>query len=155
MRLIASMFLLISLGTAQQNNKCVCQMEPNESPVLGNVDTGLMKGGRFRILHGRVLYPNGEPVENAIVEVFTYPKGIDNQYLRAHLLNSRDRKTACMTGENGRFCFTGLSSGKYLLRIGTRRPDQGFSAILIAATVDLREAYNPKRGLEVYLAQSI
>ena len=50
-------------------------------------------------------FADGTPLADALVEVFTDPKKSEGQ-----------RVAACRTGPDGKFCFSGLASGKYELR---------------------------------------
>ena len=82
-----------------------------------------MNGKRVRELRGVVLYPNGKVMKDAVVEVYENPVKVsaeDVTYKTVKRITSVDRKVACITATDGRFCFKHLRPGKYLLRVGHR-----------------------------------
>jgi len=81
-----------------------------------------------RRIQGMVLDSNGAPVNEAVVEVYKYSGG-------ERTFGSKERQAACLTDRNGSFCFTGLPSGLYLLRIGTRR-SEGFNEVYVKVKLD-------------------
>ena len=150
--LLTSFLIWASLFGSISTSDCCCRKAPNESPVLGNVPV-VATGGTVRVVRGKVLYPNGEIVKGAIVEVFDNFLGTDDWQNADHeAITARPRRAVCATGDDGSFCFANLPPGRYLIRAGARSPDQGFSAVSMFVRVTRRGS---RRGLEIQLGQSI
>src|SRR5436190_24116492 len=75
-------------------------------------------------IHGRVFFPNLEPMEDIILEVYRY-NGESSYQEISQVMQEQKRIAACLTGADGKFSFARLKPGKYLLRAGTRHP-KGF-----------------------------
>jgi|SRR5215475_7548692 len=85
----------------------------NEFILIPDIKVKRIAGKVFRQLSD---YPENE----AIVEVFNYSSSsLDYKDVQNALV--KKRRAACMTGENGVFCFNKLPPGRYLLRAGTRK----------------------------------
>ena len=156
MNIFAILMLLIPLAAPLPSSKCQCRKVKDETPVLGTVFVA-MNGGRVRKLQGVVLYPNGDIMKDAIVEVFENRSKADDENIspaEVSLSTNRKRKAACMTGEDGRFCFSNLPPGRYLLRVGHRNDGQ-FSAIRVVVTLDPRGRNSSNADLKIELALSI
>jgi hypothetical protein len=144
--------LILSIGGGSAASDCRCAAAPDKAPVLGNVPVRAT-GGTVRRISGKVLYPSGEPVKHAIVEVFdNFLETDDWENADYEKLTARPRRIACVTSADGSFCFSNLPSGRYLLRAGTSGPDQGISAMRMFVRLSPR---GNKRRLRVHLAQSI
>lgn len=64
-----------------------------------------------------MFYPNGEIVKGAVVEVFdTFLETDDWQNADYEAITNRPRRTACVTGDDGNFCFADLPPGRYLIK---------------------------------------
>jgi protocatechuate 3,4-dioxygenase beta subunit len=101
-------------------------------------------------IKGRVIYPDGEPVNDAVVELFDYEDRDARPY---QITQFQKRRAACLTGKDGRFCFTNLSSGLYALRIGTRTP-AGMNEAHVKVNLDRRwwrRWLRPGKDIDVYL----
>lgn len=67
-----------------------------------------MNGKRVREIRGVVLLPNGEVLTDAVVEVYENSLKVSAEnvtYETVSQITSVDRKAACLTAKNGRFCF--------------------------------------------------
>lgn len=116
-----------------------------------------MNGGRVKAVRGIVLYPNGEVMEDAVVEVFECPLKVNAAnytYKDVERVTNVKRKTACRTAKNGRFCFNNLRPGKYLLRIGHQYDGQ-ISAVHVIVVVDPNARRGSKSDLRIELQMSI
>jgi hypothetical protein len=148
--------LILSFGTGMaQRPNCRCRKVPNDMSINeGNVDD-LMTGGKIKKLHGKVLYPNGEIVKNAIIEVYdNFTKLDDWKKINKYEITSRPLRIACMTDDDGNFCISGIPSGKYLLKVGIHE-NIGISAIYVLVTVDSKGRRSSNKKLEISLPQSI
>ena len=56
--------------------------------------------------------------QDVVVEVYNYP-GRDDSYEAVKQALQTKRIAACVTGEDGKFTFSGVKPGKYLLLLGT------------------------------------
>ena len=96
-------------------------------------------------------------MENAVVEVFENPLKVaagDYTYKDIERITSVDRKVACLTARNGRFCFRNLRPGKYLLRIGHAYDGQ-VSAVHVIVVVDPKGRHSSRSALRIELPLSI
>ena len=148
--------LIVILLVFSVNNSfasdCGCKVAQNQRPVLGNVPV-VATGGNVRVIRGHLFYPNGEPVKGGIVEVFdSFLQTDDWEHADHEKVTARPRRIACLTAADGSFCFSGLRSGRYLLRAGRVGPDQGFSAMRMFVRVTRKGSRKP---LRMELAQSI
>ena len=156
MNICAILALLILLAVPLPSSKCRCRKVKDESPVLGTV-FATMNGGRVRKLQGTVFSPSGNVMEDAIVEVYDNRSNADDEYISYEAVKESTnlkRKTACMTGEDGRFCFTSLPPGRYLLIVGHRNDSQ-FSAMRVVVTLDPRGTKSSNEDLKIELVLSI
>jgi len=150
-RVFIVIVLLILVGDSTASD-CRCRVAQDQRPVLGNVPL-VATGGNVRAIRGRLFYPNGEPVKGAIVEVFVNSLETDDwEHADYEKVTARPRKIACLTSADGSFCFSGLRSGRYLLRAGLVGVDQGFSAMRMFVRVTPKGSTKP---LRMELAQSI
>ena len=151
-KILAILIILFASGTSSWSSNCRCRVASDEHPVLGNV-AARANGGTVRVVRGKVVYPNGKPVNDAIVEVFdNFLRTADWQTGDYSQIENRQRKLACLTNRNGMFCIPRLPPGRYLLRIGMRGTDQGISAVRMFVTV---KRNGRARLPHAYLAQSI
>ena len=68
-------------------------------------------------LFGTVLFPNREPAGDIVIELY---RRVGKQSFQETM--KQVRLTACVTANNGKFSFLQLQPGRYLLRVGTRKP---------------------------------
>ena len=93
-------------------------------------------------IKGKVVAPNEEPVEGALVEVFN-----DDGSTRTPTSQKQQRVAACRVGEKGKFCFNGLKPGKYILAIG----HQGFNITFFSVTLNPSHKKSSNKSLIVEL----
>ncbi len=111
---------LILVSLLSGSSQCNCKTVPANETSHGANEFILIDELKVNGIAGKVLLPDEEPVNEAIVEVFNYSSSSTDHKDVDSALNS-ERRTACMTGENGAFCFNKLPPGRYLLRAGTRK----------------------------------
>jgi hypothetical protein len=139
--------ILVSLlsGSSQCNYKTV----PANETSQGANEFILIDELKVNGIAGKVLLPDEEPVNEAIVEVFNYSSSsTDHKDVDAAL--TKKRRAVCITGENGAFCFNKLPPGRYLLRAGTRK-SVGINQIHAIITVLPNNQKAPTGGLELRL----
>ena len=129
MSLISLILISFLSGSSQSDCKTVLT---NEAPHGAN-EFILISGIKVNRIAGKVLLPNEEPVNEAIVEVFNYSSS-STDYKAVDAALYYKRRAACLTGENGAFCFNKLPPGRYLLRAGTSKPE-GMNRIHAIVTV--------------------
>ena len=130
MNLFLTVSFLLILSTFSSSSNCSCIKTVSETPKLGTVFS-MMNGKRVKELRGVVLYPNGEVMSDAVVEVYENRLPVSDgnlSYEDVKRITSVATKAACITAKDGRFCFKYFRPGRYLLRIG-HRYDSQFSAM--------------------------
>jgi uncharacterized GH25 family protein len=90
--------------------------------------------GTVKRIRGKILTPLDEPINEAVVEIYEYTDA-DKNLDAYHIVNSKERRAACLTDKKGNFCFTNLPSGIYAIRAGTRQPS-GFQEVFIKVRLD-------------------
>ena len=134
MKIVLVLLLIVLGGVPAGERKCTCvkaddDVVPHGANELIEYDSGTLKS-----IHGRVALPNGEPVDHAVIEV--YEASNAHRDKSAHeITTTEQRKFACLTDENGRFCLSDLPSGWYVLRIGTTQPS-GVNEVLVKVRLD-------------------
>ena len=114
---VSTVFLCIvtAMQLSAQCRRATHEQTPSGANLFELEDTQTVS----KIL-GRVLLPDGSAGEDVVVEIFRYAGGENYQDIEKAL--QRKRIKACVTGEDGRFSFSGLKPGRYLLRAGTLPP---------------------------------
>jgi len=109
----------------------------------------------FGRIHGKIFFPNyrveagREPARDIVVEIYKH-RGGDTSAEANDTLRTKKRLAACLTGADGRFSFTGLKHGRYLLRAGTRARDQ-FNEVNVILTLSPGNRRRSLKGLEIVL----
>src|SRR5262245_41864499 len=103
MRLFVLTLMLIFCGVAQKEQDCKClPVKPNENTYWGGNELIVYKEGAIlKSLGGIVLAPNGEPMSNALAEVFSPPGSRLSEYRPPTKKESR-RIAACKTDAQGK-----------------------------------------------------
>jgi hypothetical protein len=71
----------------------------------------------YRELRGTVQLHEGQPIANALLEVFDKPEYLlDRSIDSANNRPKQRRLAACVASADGKFCFRNLANGKYELR---------------------------------------
>ena len=138
--------LILILGNGS-NNSCVCRPAVADDSAHGANESIQYTAKSVREIRGNVTLPNGEPISEAVIEVYEY--SVSDKKLPVYVVeNSKKRKTACLTDERGEFCIPRLSAGKYLLKVGTRSAVGINNAYII---VNLIPNLDSRRKLEISL----
>ncbi|HEX8456456.1 MAG TPA: carboxypeptidase-like regulatory domain-containing protein [Pyrinomonadaceae bacterium] len=94
----------------------------------------------YKSLRGVVHLPNDDrPMNDVLVELFTRPAGKSKK---------QHRIKACLTGEDGRFCFRGVSKGKCELRVSK---NGGFEITHVYVVVDPKNRKSTDQEMNVIL----
>jgi uncharacterized GH25 family protein len=125
--------MLVFLGIVSQQPKCHCQLAQADDRAHGANQTIVLSHKTVKRISGRVLYQDGTPVSQAVVEVY---ENADSDKVDAYrTTRTKERRAACLADESGRFCFRDLPSGRYLVRAGTRT-SAGMQEIIVKVTLD-------------------
>ena len=137
---------LVSIIGNGPNNSCSCRPAAANDFPHGANEVIQSTAKPVKQLRGNVMLQNGEPISEAVVEVYDY-SGRDKR-LPYGPESLKKRKAACLTDEKGEFCFTRLPAGKYVLKVGTQAPAGiNYSFVIVNLIPDLRS----RRKLEISL----
>ncbi len=123
-------------GVSSQKPKCLSKPAGEQDHPHGANEVIEIRGGTVRNIQGRISYQNGEPIEEAVVEVYDI-SGSDRDIDPYHFVQSAKRRAAYLTDADGHFCMTGLPSGMYLLRAGTNE-SEGWQEIYVRVRLERR-----------------
>jgi hypothetical protein len=141
---------LILVSLLSGSSQCNCKTVPANETSHGANESTLIDKLKVKRIAGKVLLPDEEPVNEAIVEVFNYSSS-STDYKDVDAALTKKRLAACMTGENGAFCFNKLPPGRYLLRAGTRK-SAGINQIHAIITVLPNNQKAPTEEIELRLS---
>ena len=128
--------LLLLVATYTSDQSCSCQKASADDLPHGANETIEYAETTVKRVAGRVVNPLEEPVEAAVVEIYEIPSA-NNRLKSYELVGERQRKIACITSEDGSFCFPDLPSGHYLIRAGTGH-SAGMNEVFMKVKVDRR-----------------
>ena len=135
-KLVPLILSFVLFGASPQKPECPSQAASERDRPHGANETIQIRGGTVKKLRGRVSYPTGDPVPQAVVEAYDYPDA-DKEVEPYRVVEMKKRRAACLTDDNGYFCFTDIPSGRYVLLAGTREAD-GMQAIYVTVSLDRR-----------------
>ena len=99
----------------------------------------------YRELRGTVQLREGQPVENALVEIFDKPEYLlDHSIASANNRPKQRRLASCVASADGKFCFRNLANGKYELRSSS---GDGVNVTHVYVVIDKQSG--EKKGLVV------
>ena len=116
---LASLTLSASLPAA---NECKSRHASGKESTRpgGNEMVVFVEEKSYRELRGTVKMHEGQPVENALVEIFDKPEYLlDHSIVTANNRPKQRRLAACVASADGKFCFPNLANGKYELRLSS------------------------------------
>ena len=141
---------LILVSLLSGSPQCNCKTVPANETSHGANEFVLHADIKVNRIAGKLLLA-GDPVNEAIIEVFNYPSSsTDYKDVNAALYYYKKRRAACLTGEDGAFCFNKFPPGSYLLRAGTRK-SSGINQIHAIITVLPKNQKAPTGELELRL----
>ena len=141
-------FALLLFGAVLTKNQCTCRPALEQDWAHGANESVEIRGVTVKRIKGRVLDPHGGPIGDAIVEVFDYLSA-DEKQSGYQVAESKKRRAACLADADGQFCFSDLPGGKYVLKVGTRKPDGTNNTYMI---VNLsRHCWRKSRNVEIRL----
>jgi protocatechuate 3,4-dioxygenase beta subunit len=137
---------LISIIGNGPDNSCSCRPAAADDFPHGANEVIQSTARPVKQLRGNVMLQNGQPVSEAVVEVYDYSGRDKKRPYEPE--SSKKRKAACLTDEKGEFCFTRLPAGNYLLKVGTQASAGiNYSFVIVTLSPHLRSS----RKLEISL----
>jgi hypothetical protein len=121
------LLVLLSPLSALSGGPCTCRRVPATEITRhgGNETIEVTVEKVHRALAGVVRLNDDEPVADTLVEVFRHVEGKG--------LRKPRRVAACLTDEDGKYCFGFLPPGKYKMRVSR---EHGFNITHLYVTVD-------------------
>mgnify|MGYP000432145361 CR=1 FL=1 len=119
MKLLIILFIFSSLANLSQKEDCKCSLPSSDIKThWGQENVIIKRPESFRFLHGKVTKSGDEkPLEGVLVEVYDKPEGLLLGWKEREANKPNQRKiAACITGNDGEFCFDKIPPGKYELR---------------------------------------
>jgi hypothetical protein len=140
MRTTFFLALLVLSTPPRVRSDCKCAQPDKKETTRwgGNEVVVIVEETSVKRLQGTVKGPDGTPIAEALVEIFTHP-----EFLLSDLPNSnsqrpeQQRVAACVTEKDGKFCFRRVPPGTYELRSSI---STGWDVTKVHLTVD------PKKG---------
>ena len=129
-------------SVALPHGNCRCRKATaDDETIWGHIANQYTEERPVRSIEGEVRDVLGGAIEEALVEVFA-----DDGNLLTPTSRHR-RVAACRVGADGKFCFTGIKEGKYILAVGAT----GFNISLISVTLRPKNRRSSGKGLQVSL----
>lgn len=113
------LFILSCLGSLLQKDDCKCSPPaPGVKTSWGQENVIIKRDEPFKFLHGKItVSSDGKPLAGVLVEVYDKPEGLLLGWKERAVRKRKQRKiAACVTGNDGEFCFDKIPTGKYELR---------------------------------------
>ena len=144
MKLIIAILVIHTIGSAAlPQGNCRCRKATaDDQTIWGHIANQYEEERPVRSIHGTVRNPVDYPIEGALVEVLP-----DDGKDSTPTSNSHRRVAACRVGADGKFCFTGVKPGKYILAVGA----QGFNISFVSVTLSPKNRRSSGKGIQVSL----
>ena len=113
LRLIVKLGLVFAFTVSLAECK---KADPKDVPYGAN-ELIEMRPQHLSHVRGTIFFPDKTPAADVVIEVYR-PIG----KLNPSSTVEQPRITACITGNDGKFSFSDLKSGEYVLHVGTRAP---------------------------------
>lgn len=144
LKLIVAILVIPTIGSAAlQQRNCRCRKATaDDQTIWGHIANQYEEERPVRSIQGTVLDPVDSPIEGALVEVFP-----DDGKDSTPTSFSHRRVAACRVSADGKFCFTRVKPGKYILAVGAR----GFNINFVSVTLSPKNRRSSGKGLQVSL----
>ncbi len=153
MNLLTTLLTIMSLTISFQQTKCQCEKVSKEETTYWGWQKVILRGETvIGKIYGQALDPLDKPMSGVLVEVFSDPDVLlmEPSPEREKRERNQRRIAACKTGQNGKFCFAGISLGRYELRCSKK----GYDAPQMIIMLDPKTNRRSSRGITVSLPVS-
>lgn len=121
MKLLMASIIVSGLITFQPQEGCRCVPATKDETTRwgGNQSIVIKEEKVYKRLFGTVTYAlvDEPPISDALVEVYTQPDNLLSSATESEKKKKQRRIAACVTGEDGKFCFGFIKAGKYEMRV--------------------------------------
>jgi hypothetical protein len=146
------LFIIMTFcGFAHKEQDCKCIPAKTDETTYwgGNELIAYKEEANLKSLSGTVLLPPGEPMQGALVEVFSPPGDMLSQVHPPPKKEPR-RVAACKTDAKGRFCFQKIAIGTYELRIS--KDEYGaWNPTHILITINPKDRKSVRKQIEIWM----
>jgi protocatechuate 3,4-dioxygenase beta subunit len=111
-----------------------------------NEDWVIVERRKHAGITGMVRDVNGQVISDVLVEVFDHPEHLLLSYQNIEKQKAQRRVAACVIGNDGRFCFANIPTGKYEVRFSK---NGGWNHTSMYVVVAPRNPKATKRGIEI------
>jgi hypothetical protein len=136
--------IVLAASPHAQYGQSDCKRSSMRSPIQSigaNESVQYSSVHRVKKISGKVSYLNGEPILNAIIDVYRVRSFTQNRSpFPSELVKDGSVAKSYSVDKKGRFCLIGLPNGYYILRIGTDQT--GFKHLYIK--VRKKSSYSSK-----------
>jgi hypothetical protein len=137
-KLLLSSIVFALIVVSLPERRCSCQKALEQDLPHGANETVEYGEKTVKTIRGRVTDPLGAVLpDGVVVEVFEMASA-DRKLSPTKIVTERERRTACVTANDGTFCFADLPSGWYLVRAGTRSSHAGMNEVYLKVKLDRR-----------------
>ena len=151
MKLFLASLIFISLLTFQPQGSCRCVPATDDDLTRwgGNESIIVKEEKVHRHLSGIVTLGGDNPISDALVEVYTHPEYLLLDYPERESKKKKQRRVAaCVTEEDGKFCFGFIAPGKYEVRVSL---ESGINVTHIYVEVDPYSSESIETDIEAVL----
>jgi len=132
MKFVAAVLLFANLGLPLSQPSCKCKKARKDQTTYISSTHVELDERRLRKIEGQAVTYGDSPIEGALVEVFTRPEFTSKLAIgAAERERKQKRVAACITGEDGSFCFPSIPAGRYELRISKREWEFATGVIIV------------------------
>lgn len=137
-KLLLSGILIALAAGSLPDRLCLCRKALEHDLPHGANETVEYSEKTVKRITGRVTYwYNSEPAKDMVVEIYEITQA-DTKRKPHEIIMRRERRAACITSNDGSFCFPHLPSGRYLLRAGARSSNAGMNEVFMKVKLDRR-----------------
>jgi protocatechuate 3,4-dioxygenase beta subunit len=149
LKTLLTIILLLNLSVYPQQERCKCKLPK----VTSNAEEDDPEREYiYKKMYGQVNTLGGEPIEDMTIEVYNHPElradSSENSKVKQKLV------AHCKTDKNGMFCFEGIKSGKYEIRVSdheTNRKWGPWEDVTLLVTINPKHPQSTDKLIKTYL----